>query len=143
MMVCLQNGLCQPQRATQDVSINQHAFIRVHVHPKRFPAVYTVDWKVRMHPHFPSCPKHCRGLSVFCVNKLPASTSAESICDSNMLGHTACRIVGGSKCRLICNTRCCLRHAIMPVPLHPVHCCHTHRASLKQIILIASLAISP
>ncbi|KAL3148480.1 hypothetical protein ABBQ38_013923 [Trebouxia sp. C0009 RCD-2024] len=40
-----QNGVCQPQRATQDVVINQHAFIRVHVHPKRFPAVYTVDWK--------------------------------------------------------------------------------------------------
>ena len=30
----------------QDVLVNQHAYIRVHVHPKRFPAVYGVDWKV-------------------------------------------------------------------------------------------------
>ncbi|DBA92792.1 TPA: hypothetical protein ACH3X1_002981 [Trebouxia sp. C0004] len=36
---------CQPKRVTQDIAINKHAFIRVHVHPKRFPAVYTVDWK--------------------------------------------------------------------------------------------------
>ncbi|DBA66437.1 TPA: hypothetical protein ACH3X2_002415 [Trebouxia sp. C0005] len=35
----------QPKRVTQDIAINKHAFIRVHVHPKRFPAVYTVDWK--------------------------------------------------------------------------------------------------
>lgn len=27
--------------------IGKWAYIRVHVHPKRFPAVYTVDWKVR------------------------------------------------------------------------------------------------
>ena len=36
----------QPQRASGDVPVNQHAYIRVHVHPKRFPAVYTTDWKV-------------------------------------------------------------------------------------------------
>ncbi|DBB13532.1 TPA: hypothetical protein ACH3X3_000574 [Trebouxia sp. C0006] len=36
---------CQPKRVTQDIAINKHAFIRVHVHPKRFPAVYTVDWQ--------------------------------------------------------------------------------------------------
>lgn len=69
-MICLQSGMCQPQRATQDVGINQHAFIRVHVHPKRFPAVYTVDWKVSMLQHSASCPKGCYGLSVFCV-KIP------------------------------------------------------------------------
>lgn len=46
MVLCLQSEMSHPQRATQDVSINQHAFIRVHVHPKRFPAVYTVSWKV-------------------------------------------------------------------------------------------------
>ena len=49
VLVCLQTELCQPQRATQDVTINQYAYIRVHVHPKRFPAVYSVDWKVCVH----------------------------------------------------------------------------------------------
>lgn len=68
MTLCLQSGMCQPQRALQDVSINEHAFIRVHVHPKRFPAVYTVDWKVSMQQHTAFCSKPCCGLSVFCVN---------------------------------------------------------------------------
>ena len=36
----------QPQRVTQDVAVSQHAYVRVHVHPKRFPAVHNVDWKV-------------------------------------------------------------------------------------------------
>lgn len=36
---------CQPKRVTQDIAINKHAFIRVHMHPKRFPAVYTVEWQ--------------------------------------------------------------------------------------------------
>ena len=26
--------------------MSRHAYIRVHVHPKRFPAAYIVDWKV-------------------------------------------------------------------------------------------------
>ena len=59
LSVCLQSEMCHPQRATQDVSINQHAFIRVHLHPKRFPAVYTVDWKVILHAQRPaSCLQH-------------------------------------------------------------------------------------
>ena len=36
----------QPQRAAKDVLVNQYAYIRLHLHPKRFPAVYSVDWKV-------------------------------------------------------------------------------------------------
>jgi hypothetical protein len=27
--------------------VSRHAYVRVHVHPKRFPAAYSVDWKVR------------------------------------------------------------------------------------------------
>ena len=54
LLLCLQSEMCHPQRATQDVSINQHAFIRVHAHPKRFPAVYTVDWKVITHAKRPA-----------------------------------------------------------------------------------------
>ena len=53
VIFCRQSSMCQPQRATEDVGINQHAFIRVHVHPKRFPAVYTVDWKVSTHATTP------------------------------------------------------------------------------------------
>ena len=36
----------QPKRAAEDVPVSRHAYIRVHVHPKRFPAAYIVDWKV-------------------------------------------------------------------------------------------------
>lgn len=35
----------RPKRATTDIPVNKHAYIRVHVHPKRFPAVYAADWK--------------------------------------------------------------------------------------------------
>ena len=28
------------------MSVGQHAYIRVHAHPKRFPAAYVFDWKV-------------------------------------------------------------------------------------------------
>lgn len=55
----VQSEMCHPQRATQDVSINQHAFIRVHLHPKRFPAVYTVDWKVINHACASAFPLAC------------------------------------------------------------------------------------
>ncbi|KAK9814867.1 hypothetical protein WJX73_000798 [Symbiochloris irregularis] len=37
-----------PRRASQDVPVNQHAYIRVHVHPRRSPAFYTCDWKSRV-----------------------------------------------------------------------------------------------
>lgn len=36
-----------PQRASEDAVVGQHAYIRVHVHPKRFPAAYAVRWEVR------------------------------------------------------------------------------------------------
>ena len=54
LSLCLQSEMCHPQRAIQDVGINEYAFIRVHVHPKRFPAVYTVNWKVSMHAQRPA-----------------------------------------------------------------------------------------
>lgn len=42
----LQPELSQPKRAAEDVLVSKHAYVRVHVHPKRFPAAYIVDWKV-------------------------------------------------------------------------------------------------
>ena len=36
----------QPQRAASDVPVEKYAYVRVHVHPKRFPSAYKVDWKV-------------------------------------------------------------------------------------------------
>jgi hypothetical protein len=36
----------QPQRAKHDIEVDEFAYIRVHMHPKRFAAVYNVDWKV-------------------------------------------------------------------------------------------------
>ena len=59
----LQAEHSQPKRVTQDIAINKHAFIRVHVHPKRFPAVYTVDWKVNSPSNhmfsYGPCLRHC------------------------------------------------------------------------------------
>ena len=42
----LQSQARTPQRATADAAVHEHAYIRVHLHPKRFPAAYSVDWKV-------------------------------------------------------------------------------------------------
>lgn len=36
-----------PQRVTQDLVIPENSYVRVHVMPKRFPAVYSVSWAVR------------------------------------------------------------------------------------------------
>ncbi|KAK9842998.1 hypothetical protein WJX74_005453 [Apatococcus lobatus] len=36
------------QRARKDVAVNQWAYIRVHLHPKRFPAVYHIFWRERI-----------------------------------------------------------------------------------------------
>ena len=48
MLVCsaLQPALDRPQRAGADCHINAGAYVRVHLHPKRFPAAHTWDWKV-------------------------------------------------------------------------------------------------
>ena len=46
-----QPELSQPKRAAEDVHVSKHAYVRVHVQPKRFPAAYTVDWKVGFHMH--------------------------------------------------------------------------------------------
>ena len=35
-----------PQRVTADVEVPPHSYIRVHLHPKRFPAAHAVDWGV-------------------------------------------------------------------------------------------------
>ncbi len=45
-MVIVQVALLQPKRATSDVTVSQHSYLRVHAQPKRFPAAYSVDWKV-------------------------------------------------------------------------------------------------
>lgn len=41
-------GQSQPQRAATDVDVRMNAYVRVHVHPKRFPNAYKVDWKARI-----------------------------------------------------------------------------------------------
>ena len=50
----VQPGLSRPQRALMNAAVEVNAYIRVHVHPKRFPAAYTVDWKV-CHPPLYAC----------------------------------------------------------------------------------------
>jgi len=37
-----------PRRICQDVSVPQGSYIRCHLHPKRFPAVYSVRWEDRV-----------------------------------------------------------------------------------------------
>ena len=36
-----------PRRALRDVTVPRFAYVRVHVHPIRYPAAYTTDWKAR------------------------------------------------------------------------------------------------
>ena len=36
-----------PQRVAADAVVPQHSYIRAHLHPKRFPACYAVEWRVR------------------------------------------------------------------------------------------------
>eukprot|EP00775_Hariotina_reticulata_P010254 gene10254-10412_t len=40
--------LQHPKRVLQDVAVGPGAYVRVHVHPKRFPAAYSVDWQLRI-----------------------------------------------------------------------------------------------
>lgn len=42
----LQPSNSVPRRVASDVTIEQYAFIRVHCHPKRFPAAHDYNWKV-------------------------------------------------------------------------------------------------
>ncbi|KAL4447686.1 hypothetical protein ABPG75_004905 [Micractinium tetrahymenae] len=37
-----------PQRATEDKVVPRHSYLRVHLHPKRFPAAYSVAWQDRI-----------------------------------------------------------------------------------------------
>lgn len=41
------------QRVTADLEVPPHSYIRVHLHPKRFPAVHAVDWAQRIVAHTP------------------------------------------------------------------------------------------
>jgi hypothetical protein len=43
----LQSKLATPQRMVGDQEVLQSGYVRVHVHPKRSPMCYMVDWKVR------------------------------------------------------------------------------------------------
>ena len=36
-----------PRRALRDVAVPRFAYVRVHVHPIRYPTAYTTDWRVR------------------------------------------------------------------------------------------------
>lgn len=35
-----------PRRVREDVTVEPNSFIRVHCHPKRFPAAYAYEWEV-------------------------------------------------------------------------------------------------
>lgn len=41
-------SLQTPRRLATDVAITDGGYFRVHVHPKRFPAAYGVDWRSRI-----------------------------------------------------------------------------------------------
>ena len=43
---CLQLHHQKTRRATRETILNEHAYIRVHLHVKRSPAFHLVDWKV-------------------------------------------------------------------------------------------------
>ncbi|KAK3244469.1 hypothetical protein CYMTET_45918, partial [Cymbomonas tetramitiformis] len=43
-----QNKKIKPERILEDREVKPGAYLRVHVHPKRFPRVYDVDWKARV-----------------------------------------------------------------------------------------------
>ena len=43
----MQKGHQKTRRASQGTIINKDAYVRVHVHIKRAPAFYSVDWRVR------------------------------------------------------------------------------------------------
>lgn len=32
----------------EDVAVTAHGYARIHLHPKRFPAAYSVDWRTRI-----------------------------------------------------------------------------------------------
>lgn len=42
-----QPRLAVPRRVMADATVTEGGYMRVHLHPKRFHAVYTTDWKVR------------------------------------------------------------------------------------------------
>ncbi len=42
-----QPRLAVPRRVMADAAVTEGGYMRVHLHPKRFHAVYTTDWKVR------------------------------------------------------------------------------------------------
>ncbi|KAK9817741.1 hypothetical protein WJX72_001472 [[Myrmecia] bisecta] len=62
--------LAIPQRALADVVLADWAYVRVHVHPKRFPAVYLVDWKERI---------LCNGHDFVVINKPPGVQVAGTV----------------------------------------------------------------
>lgn len=47
MYLNLQQGHQKTRRASQATVVNKDAYVRVHVHIKRAPTFYSVDWKVR------------------------------------------------------------------------------------------------
>ena len=45
-LAIMQVALLQPKRAASDIVVPGNSYLRVHAQPKRFPAAYSVDWKV-------------------------------------------------------------------------------------------------
>lgn len=45
--------LQHPKRVHKDMPVGAGGYVRVHVHPKRFPAAYSVDWKQRILANMP------------------------------------------------------------------------------------------
>lgn len=84
-----------PQRLAGDVELSQHSYIRVHLNPKRFPAVYSVDWRVRWgwgggllpSTSIPCIPDQATSRDFWCTCCCPC-------CDSS-LGRIPCLPAGG------------------------------------------------
>lgn len=47
--------LQHPKRVLKDLHVSAGAYVRVHVHPKRFPAAYSVDWRQQILADLPEC----------------------------------------------------------------------------------------
>lgn len=69
-----------PQRAKHGAWVPRHSFIRVHLHPKRFPAAYTVAWQDRIVADTPS----------FVVVSKPAGVPAAATIDNLVETSPAC-----------------------------------------------------
>jgi hypothetical protein len=100
-----------PQRMSRDAPVGRHAYIRVHLHPKRFPAAHAASWAQRV----------VAATQQYVVVSKPAGVPAAPTVDNLLECAPACTAQVGSA------GRGCGRlpqHALLcpePVPLHRPH----------------------